>query len=653
MKQIKLLNKDYFRFVEYRENENRDYLTKLPNRKAMYSYFGALDKSTVISVMFIDIDNFKRVNDVYGHAVGDDLLRCLAAYYVNNLPAAHIFRIGGDEFVVIFEGERSDSEVFGLVSNLSENLQSMDFRHDVLSFITFSVGIVANQNASLSLDDILNRCDAALYHCKENGKNSCVMYKTLEAEEKKKQIIEDEMTAALSHNEFIPYLLPKINMLTSKVCGAELLCRWNHWIDGLRMPSEFIPVFEKNGFITTLDFYMFEEACKMKQTWTDTPLEDIVLSVNISTLSLYFKDLIPRFIEVADKYHVPHNQLEFEITESSLSKDLATISATVHKMVEAGFIVSIDNFGSGSSSLAVLTDLPVQSVDFDKEFIHATTKDHKGRQILKNLIILCKDLKLDVLAEGIEDKEQANFLVSCGCENAQGFHFSEAIPEEDFIKYALSNLGTLLKPAHFTFNNTLTATDERYIATLYPSTFNDIITYSDGPFPGLGSVYLPGGGHNENIIQLPFEILRSESYTIAMWAKTEEVRRWSVLLYAKYETGFASIVPDAWEGYSTFRVRDSKRVDGWHDASSHEIETGTWFHIAVSYNAKTEISNLYINGELVTKLNDVPAQRFCVQLQLGGDPFQHSYKGWISELYIYSEVRKPSEIKELYDSYFK
>ena len=169
----------------------------------------------------------------------------------------------------------------------------------------------------------------------------------------------------------------------------------------------------------------------------------------------------------------------------------------------------------------------------------------------------------------------------------------------------------------------------------------------------MGSVAFPGGHTEYSLLELPKEVLRSDSYTIALWANTDEIHRWTSLVYVKFETGFSSMVPNAWEGCSCFRIRDSKNVNGWHDASTHETESGKWIHFAASYNAKTETSCFYINGELLGTLEKVPAQRFCVRFLVGGDVFQTSFKGRISDLYIYSEVRKPQEIKSLYDSYFK
>ncbi len=439
MKQVKVLNRDFIRFIKSRNIEEHDSLTKLPNRRAMYAHYVELPKNSVITVMFIDIDNFKRINDVYGHTVGDELLCVLAGYFCEKLPEADIFHAGGDEFIVFLKGEREDSDLLNTVSLISSDLSSIRFRREVLSLVSFSIGIVANQPITTGLDNILNRVDAALYHAKENGKNSCVMYKSLEEEEKRKKIIEDEMAAALSHNEFVPYLLPKINLKDGCVIGAEVLCRWNHWIDGLRMPLDFMTVFENNGFITTIDFYMFEEACKMKQTWTDTPMESLILSVNISTLNLSFSDLVDRLTEVADNYHVPHDQLEFEIPEAAFHECKGMVESTIKQMVSKGFLVSIDDFGSGSTTPALLADLPFQHVDFDRGFISSTTATERGKVILKNIVQLCKDMKLTTLAEGVETAEQIDALKNCGIDNAQGYFFSAPVPEEDFIKYALSH----------------------------------------------------------------------------------------------------------------------------------------------------------------------------------------------------------------------
>lgn len=444
MKSIRLLNHDFLRFIKNQNTNENDFLTGLPNRRAMYARFVELPKGSIVTVMIIDIDNFRRVNDVYGHSEADEVLKEVAGYLKHKLSDAKIFRVGGDEFAIFLGGQREDAEILGLVSNLSEGLRSLDIKREILAFVSLSVGIVANQPSSSNLDELLNRADAALYHAKENGKNSCVMYKTLSEAEKKKQLFTEEMSAAFSHNEFVPFLLPKINLNTGRICGAEVLCRWNHWIDGLRMPMDFLTVFENNGFITTLDFYMLEEACKMISTWVDTPMEDLVLAVNISSLNLYFYDLADRICEVADRYKVPHSLLEFEITEDTFSKSSDIVSKNIKRLVDMGFIISVDNFCGGSASLSFLQELPIQHVDFEKEFLKSALSNERGQVMVRNLLSMVKELNLMALAEGVETSEQADLLKSLGCERAQGYLFSAPIPEEDFIKFALSNIMTTM-----------------------------------------------------------------------------------------------------------------------------------------------------------------------------------------------------------------
>ncbi len=180
MQKINVVNKEYIEFKRRRScADDKDYLTGLPNRRALYAFYEGILPTETVSVMFIDVDNFKRTNDVYGHAVGADLLRAVSNYLSTSFPDATIYRLGGDEFVAMIRGVCDDQELLKSVQQVSDGLQCIDFRRDVLSFISFSIGIVVNQPACLSLDDILNRCDKALYHAKENVKNMCVFYTLL------------------------------------------------------------------------------------------------------------------------------------------------------------------------------------------------------------------------------------------------------------------------------------------------------------------------------------------------------------------------------------------------------------------------------------------------------------------------------------------
>ncbi len=459
MRKIKILNKDFIRFLENRNNPFTDYLTNLPDRRGMYDYYSKLKRNSIVSVFFIDIDNFKQVNDVYGHSVGDELLKTLADYFRQELPGSHIFRIGGDEFVAIEEGKKQEAKAIATATEILNGLQTIDFRDDVRSELTLSVGIIPNQKVKANLDETLKKCDDAMYSAKQKGKNSCVIFNSIEEEMKKTNEIEEEVEAAYSHNEFVPYILPKIDLLSGRVYGAELLVRWVHWLDGVRMPGTFVPILEKNGTISRLDYYMFEAACKMKEAWRGTPLEKLILSVNFSPVTFYAKNPAKELTAIADRYKVAYSELEIEVPGKTYTSASERSFETVRELKKAGFRIALDNFGGLYSPLTSIKELPVDTVKFEKNFIRTTTSDQNGCKILRNLITLCRELEVDILAIGVETEEQIETLKACGCYNAQGYRFMEPSTEEEFIKYALSNFMRDVKPVNITFNGALISGD--------------------------------------------------------------------------------------------------------------------------------------------------------------------------------------------------
>ncbi len=652
MREITVINKEFMKYLKNRESAYIDYLTQLPNRRGMYDYYNKLKKDTIVSVFFIDIDNFKQVNDIYGHSVGDELLKTLAEYLRSKFPKFGIYRMGGDEFVAIYEGRKQETEAIAVATDLINGLQSMDFRSDVRSQLTLSIGVIANQAASANLDEILKKCDSAMYRAKQKGKNSCVIFNSLEAEMKKTSEIEEEMEAAYTHNEFVPYLLPKINILTGQVYGAELLVRWVHWLDGVRRPETFVPVFEKNGTVSRLDYYMFEAACKMKDAWKGTPLEDMILSVNFSPVTFYIKDLKDRLLDIADKYGIAHNRLEIEVPGKTYTNCSERSAEMIKSLKKTGFLVCLDNFGGTYSSLTSIKDLPIDSVKFERGFIRSTTSDQRGRKIMRNLFSLCKDMKVDILAVGVENKEQNDALWACGCYKAQGYYYQKPETEEEFIKFALSNSFRELKPVHFSLNGTLISEDGKYIAETLPAAFGGKMEYGSGPKEGMGSVHFPGSAtFRENILKLPNDVLKTECWTMAFWVKPEELIRWTVVLYVKCEMGFIAFAPMCSDSECGFRIRDSRDASEWYDTKGDKLEINKWTHVAISYDPVTEEASLYLNGIKTASRKKVPTQRYVYYFCLGGDPYKPSFKGYLSELIIYPELKRPDEIRKLYDSY--
>jgi diguanylate cyclase (GGDEF)-like protein len=224
-----------------------DYLTGMVNRRGIYDYYASMDKDAHIHAMFIDIDNFKRVNDIYGHSMGDQLLVCISQLieeHTNSFAA----RMGGDEYVVLFESTLSEDAIVDISEKMLAAMQTIRFRKDILSLVSLSIGIVMNQSVSQPLDDILAKCDAAMYQAKYDGKNRYTIYKEHDKTIEINRNIELEMESALENGEFQVFFQPKVNMITSDLYDAEALARWVHPMDGIRPPMSLIPLFEKNGF---------------------------------------------------------------------------------------------------------------------------------------------------------------------------------------------------------------------------------------------------------------------------------------------------------------------------------------------------------------------------------------------------------------------
>ena len=625
-----------------------DYLTGLANRRGLYDYYDKLDKSDVLHAMFIDIDNFKRVNDSYGHSIGDDLLVSIS-HLIESCTNGFTSRIGGDEFVVMLEGTLSKEQVTQIAQTILTKMEEIDFRKDILSNISLSIGIVFYQHVSQPLDDILHKCDTAMYTAKFEGKNRYVVYKEFDRSVIQNRSIELEKEDALRRGDFVVYLQPKINMLSDGLYGAEALSRWEHPEDGVRVPNQYISVFEKNGFIARLDMYMYEEVCKLKASWRDKQekFAHIPISVNMSRFHIYDKHFVEKLAQIADRYGIPHRELELEITESVFVKDSTELIHNVTMLKERDFLVSIDDFGSGLSALNLLQSLPVDIIKIDRDFLQDSAKTYRGQKVLRNIINLCRDLKIDVVAEGIENKEQIDLVTRSGCQIAQGFFYARPLPVHQFRKFAREYMKNIMESYHFRFDGSLTSEDGMMEGVIK----GEGLCYVPGIFKDCQALHFPGGSAGKNVVYLPERTFINDSYAVSMWIRPEEVHLWASALYVRFETGFSSMLPLAWEGNSDFRIRDSKDVNGWYDTGSYMLEEGRWWYFSVSYNSKTETAALYINGERMAQLKDVPTQRHVVWVILGGDVFQPSFIGDICELQIFNEAKDADFMKELYDRY--
>lgn len=474
------------------------------------------------------------------------------------------------------------------------------------------------------------------------------MEKCFVAEKKQidKAYIEKEMANALKNKEFHVYLQPKVNMISGKLCGAEALSRWIHPTDGLRPPYIYIPVFEENGFITNLDMYVFEEVCRLKKEWKGTEYEHITISANMSRLHLENKNFADRLSEIAKKYDIDTKELEIEITENVFIKDADALIRLVDELKERGFLVSIDDFGSGFSALNLLKDLPVDTIKIDREFLKVTADDNRGKRVIKHVIAMCRDLKLEVVTEGIETEEQVDFITRCGCHIAQGFFYSKPVTIDEFVLFAKERGIHTTNRYTYRFNGNLLCEEAQYEGVIN----GEGLEYVEGLTKDTKALRFPGGEPEKNTVFLPNETIVSDSFTVSMWIKPKENLLWSSAIYIKFESGFASIAPNAWEEESNFRIRDSREVGGWYDIHGSQAKEGEWMHAAMVYNAKTEVAKYYINGECVGTLDEVPTNRYVKWIIIGGDVFRESFVGDICNIVICNDAKDEGYIKKLYDS---
>lgn len=644
---MNLLRKALNYICEKNMSNTTDHVTGLSNRLGLYNYYKKSRSGEDIHVIYVDVDNFRQVNDVFGYSTGDELLYNIGKCISQVIDDEFVARTGGDEFMILISGKKSSEYVYKLVDTIIFQINNSDFRKDILSIIGVNAGVILNQNKDQVLDDIFTKCKIAMYQARALGKNNYVVYSSNDPTIEINKNIEAEMEHAIKAREFEVYLQPKVNMLNHSVIGAEALARWNHPVDGQRMPSQFIPVFEKNGFILKLDLYIFEEVCKIKKKWKNTIFEKLVISFNMDRLHFYQSDFPDLLYKISERYGVSPKELEIEITESMFFKNSEQLIFMVQQLREKGFLVSIDDFGSGYSALNMIKDVPSDTIKIDRIFLGMSVNSNRGKKILRNVINMCREIKVQIVAEGVEDKEHIEFLTGCGCHIAQGFYYSRPINLKDFEKFSTELGINNTEGIRFSFSNTFESENGEYSAVFDGSKYS----FENGAVEGTGSIRLLGGEKTQELMRIPTPIFYQDSYTIAMWVRPEKMIEWGSFIYVKYENGYITISMNAVDGKLTYRIRDIKEVEGWHDVVGDYMELDVWTHITVSYDYMTEIAKLYVNGELVNTLDDVPTMSYARLAYVGGDVYKDSVQGNISELIIYGEVKSDEEIKELYKNY--
>lgn len=381
----------------------------------------------------MDIEKFQLVNTFFGMTEGDKLLRHIGSEIQRMAVEDSMFtygRIEADIFgiCVPYHGEKALVE---LVEKAREHFRSYELEFDIDPIF----GIYIIDDPKLSINDMDDRANLATKKCKENYFRSYEFYiPEMSTEIVKEQRIINRMRKALEDEEFVLYLQPKYALQQKTISGAEVLVRWRTADQGMISPGEFIPVFERNGFIMQLDFYVWEKTCQLLAKWLREGEKPYPVSVNISRVSLYNPKLVENICGLVEKYRIPPRLLQLELTESAYTNNPVAIKDMMERLQKAGFTILMDDFGSGYSSLNVLKDIPVDVLKIDMKFLSDTDKQGRSENILASVVRMAKWLNMPVVAEGVERGEQVSFLRSIGCEYVQGYYFARPMPAEDYEK---------------------------------------------------------------------------------------------------------------------------------------------------------------------------------------------------------------------------
>ncbi|MBU9721545.1 MULTISPECIES: EAL domain-containing protein [Bacillaceae] len=409
---------------------DNDPLTSLPNRRVFMEQLKAeLEKVRTEeaqgAVLFLDLDNFKDVNDTMGHLYGDQLLRQVAFELSNVIEGGGIVsRVSGDEFAFIFK-QAEVKVIDELAKNILRILQSPFMVEGKEFYITASIGVCQYPVHGRDADTLIARADMAMYQAKKTGKNKYLIY-TIEMNESilKKKRLEREMNYALREDQFSLYYQPQIDLHTNEVVGVEALIRWSHPEWGEVSPDKFIPIAEETGLILEIDKWVLREACHQGAAWLKKGLPAVKISVNLSANQFYYNELVENVKGILEEVELPSSYLSLEMTEGTLLKDTKKTSEVLRALQNIGVQTSLDDFGTGYSSLSYLKDLPINILKLDRSFISGIKNDNKDAAIVQTILHLAKILELDVIAEGVEAEEQLKFLKQNHCLIAQGDYFS-------------------------------------------------------------------------------------------------------------------------------------------------------------------------------------------------------------------------------------
>jgi diguanylate cyclase (GGDEF)-like protein/PAS domain S-box-containing protein len=416
-----------------------DSLTDLPNRVLLNDRLNeAIHLSSryrrKLAVIFLDLDHFKHINDSLGHVVGDGLLQSVAQRLFTCVRGSDtVSRQGGDEFVVLLWEVREAQDAAVTATKILEAVRAPHHIEKHELHITASIGIVTYPDDGADAETLLKRADLAMYHAKDAGRDSYQFFK-LEMNERavERQTVEDSLRHAIERNELVLHYQSKLDLATGEIIGAEALIRWHHPERGLVPPKEFISIAEDCGLIVPIGRWVLREACRQARAWQVSGLPDLRMSTNVSSVELRSPGFVAGLRSILADTGMDPQLLELELTETVLIDESRSVADVLRELKEIGVRLALDDFGTGYSSLTHLKRFPIDALKIDRSFVRDLTTDSDGASIVTAMIGMGRNLHMQVVAEGVETRQQLQILRAHGCHQAQGYYFGRPVPGEEF-----------------------------------------------------------------------------------------------------------------------------------------------------------------------------------------------------------------------------
>jgi diguanylate cyclase (GGDEF)-like protein/PAS domain S-box-containing protein len=416
-----------------------DPLTGLPNRALLIDRVDqaialALRQKGQVALFFIDLDDFKRINDSLGHAIGDKLLQSVAKRLIDCVRTPDtVSRQGGDEFVVLLQEVHQAEDVANAARRLLEALAETHSIDHLKIHVTASIGISLYPSDGKDADTLLKNADAAMYQAKQNGRESYQYFEPdINVHAVERQSLDQDLRHALERNEFKLHYQHKIDLKMGTIIGAEALSRWIHPTRGLVLPGQFIPDLERSGLILPVGGLVLREACRQARMWADAGMPARTMCVNVSGIQLRSEGFLEGLFATLSVTGLDPESLELDVAESILARDPEQTRSILKTLKDRGVHVSLDDFGMGFSSLNSLRKLPLDALKIDRSLIRRITSDPDGETFVSAIIRIGQSLNLRVVAEGVETIKDLEFLWAHGCDEAQGYYFGRPVPPEQF-----------------------------------------------------------------------------------------------------------------------------------------------------------------------------------------------------------------------------